>query len=390
MSVDPVATRASERPTERRDGPRDEAHASARVEPAVPAVPLSRVRIVRMGVRTVVGVLLALYLFTIALKLLSASAGGVADLLGRVSAEGPLNLLGFGWLLAYGALSGSPVAALSLSLLDGGATTARESLAMVAGSRFGASLIVLVVGFVAYMRGRRRPDGIYIGVISLLTTATIYAPATVLALLLLDSGWLDGASNVLPSGWGDAVDTVTNPVMDPAREHLAGIILFVLGVGALLLAFSVFDRLLPNLDPPSPGVERLSRRLSSVRAMFILGALITSVTMSVAISLTILVPLTLKGIVRRETVIPYVMGANITTFLDTLFASLLLRSEHATPVVLAEMLGVTIVSVLVLLLAYGPYSRMVLGIAHRAASSRRGLATFLAVFGIVPVALLLV
>jgi len=385
VSVEPAATRPAERPVERHDEQRGEAVATAE-----PGVPLSRRRIAGIGLRTLVGVLLALYLFALALKLLSASAGGVADLLGRVSAEGPLNLLGFGWLLAYGALSGSPVAALSLSLLDGGAIAARESLAMVAGSRFGASLIVLVVGFVAYSRGRRRPDGIYIGVISLLTTATIYAPATVLALLLLDSGWLDGASAVLPTGWGDAVDAVTGPMIDPARDHLAGIVLFPLGVGALLLAFTVFDRLLPNLDPPSPRVERLSRRLSSVRAMFLLGALITSVTMSVAISLTILVPLTLKGVVRRETVIPYVMGANITTFLDTLFASLLLRSDHATPVVLAEMLGVTIVSLVVLLLAYGPYSRFILRVAHSAASSRRGLATFLAVFGIVPVVLLLV
>ena len=69
---------------------------------------------------------------------------------------------------------------------------------MVSGSRFGASMIVLLVGFVAYLRGRRRPDGIYVGVVSLLTTATVYAPATVLGLLLLDRGWLHGAVDSLP------------------------------------------------------------------------------------------------------------------------------------------------------------------------------------------------
>ena len=36
-----------------------------------------------------------------------------------------------------------------------------------------------------------------------------------------------------------------------------------------------------------------------------------------------LVPLALKGYVRRDRVIPYVMGANIATWIDTLFAALL-------------------------------------------------------------------
>src|SRR5690606_24123054 len=91
------------------------------------------------SLRTLVGILAALYLFTLALKLLSASAGGVAVLLQRLAADSVPNLVGFGWLAAYGALSGSPVAALALSLLDGGAITASSALAMLAGSRMGAS-----------------------------------------------------------------------------------------------------------------------------------------------------------------------------------------------------------------------------------------------------------
>ena len=51
---------------------------------------------------------------------------------------------------------------------------------------------------------------------------------------------------------------------------------------------------------------------------FLLGALVTLLTMSVSLSLSILVPLSMRGYVRRENVIPYVMGANITTFIDTL------------------------------------------------------------------------
>lgn len=75
-----------------------------------------------------------------------------------------------------------------MSLLDGGAIDGRGALGMLAGSRMGASFVVLLVGFSAYLRGRRRPDGVYVGVLALLTTITtitIYVPATLLALWLL-------------------------------------------------------------------------------------------------------------------------------------------------------------------------------------------------------------
>ncbi|MBX7110731.1 MAG: hypothetical protein K1X87_02655 [Dehalococcoidia bacterium] len=341
-------------------------------------------------IRLLVGGALVFYLFVLALRLLSASASGVAHLLTQIGADGPLNLLGFGWLLAYGALSGSPVAALSLSLLHGGAISTSEALGMVSGSRFGASMVVLLVGFVAYVRGRGRPDGIYVGVISLLTTATIYAPATVIGLLLLKAGWLHGAVDNVPVQWGDALAQIVRPIVRTVDSHVPGVVVFLLGVGSLLTAFTLFDRLLPNLDPPTPRIESFSRHFRSPRRMFLLGAAITSVTMSVSISLTILVPLTMKGVVRRTDVIPYIMGANITTFIDTLFASFLVPGGGATEVVVVEMLSVTTVSLVVLALLYGPYSRLLLGTAHLVSSRLRWLAVFLAIMAAIPLALLLV
>lgn len=339
-----------------------------------------RPRAVVRGLRTALGVGLVLVSFVVALKLLSTSAPAVAVALRQFEVDGALNFVGFGWLLAYGALSGSPVAALSLSLLDGGAADPVEALAMLAGSRLGASMVVLVVGFVSYLRGRRRPDGIYVGVVALLTTATIYVPATALAIGLLRSGMLDAPARAIPNGWVEAPSALVNPIVLAIASRLPGALVFVLGIATLLGAFALFDRLLPNLDPPSARFERLSRRFAGPRAMFLFGALVTSITMSVSLSVTILVPLALKNIVRREHVVPYVMGANITTFIDTLFAALLVNARSAPAVVLAEMLSVTVVSVAVLAGCYGPYSRAILASASLIASDRRWLAGFLAAF----------
>lgn len=340
-------------------------------------------------VRLALGAAIVLFLFIIALRLLAASANGVAEVLRGIRASGPLNLLGFGWLLAYGALSGSPVAALALSLLHGGAVSTAEALGMVSGSRFGASMIVLLVGFIAYIRGQRRPDGIYVGVVALLTTATVYVPSTLLGLVLLQGGWLHGIVDHVPLEW-DSIALIAKPIVNYLAPRLPGLVLFVLGVATLLGAFALFDRLLPNLDPPSARIEALSRRFSAPRLMFLFGALITSVTMSVSLSVTILVPLTMKGVVRRESVIPYIMGANITTFIDTLFASFLVPGGGATEVVIVEMVSVSIVSLVLLLTAYGPYTRVVLGVARLVSARTRYLGIFLVIAAIVPAALLLV
>lgn len=339
--------------------------------------------------RALGGGVVTLYLFTLALKLLSASAPGVARLLDRFAIDGVVNLIGFGWLAAYGALSGSPVAALALSLLDGGAITPNGALGMLAGSRMGASFVVLLVGFIAYARGRGRPDGLYVGVLALLTTIAIYVPATPIALWLLGSGLLDGPAQAIPGGWADVPAAAVRPAVLLLRGALPSAALFALGIGALLGAFALFDRLLPNLDPPSPRFERLSRRFGSPSAMFLFGALVTSVTMSVSLSVTILVPLTLKNILQRRDVVPYVMGANITTFLDTLFASLLLESPHGAPVVLAEMISVAAVSAVVFVAAWGPFCEGVLALAHRVIGRRTSLGAFLVVLFVAPLALIL-
>ena len=335
-------------------------------------------------------VLAALALFVLALKLLTSSASGLASVFGRLAVDGPVNLFGFGWLGAYGTLSGSPVAATALSLLSGGAVSDLESFTMINGSRFGASFVVLFVGFLYYLRHQRNPDGLYIGVVALLTTFTIYTPSMLVGLLALEQGWFDGVSVGAPPGVASATDESFGVVADRAADALPGLVLFALGLGVLLASFQLFDRVLPNLDPPSPRLERVVAFFHRPWAMFAMGGLVTLVTLSVSISLTLLVPLSLKGVVRRHGIIPYVMGANITTFIDTLFAAVLLDTPSAVTVVVTQMALTTAVSVAVLLLLYRPYQRALLALAHRATANRRAFVAFLAAIFVVPGVLLVV
>jgi sodium-dependent phosphate cotransporter len=136
--------------------------------------------------------------------------------------------------------------------------------------------------------------------------------------------------------------------------------------------------------------QRIGKLVYRPLAMFLLGAAVTSVTLSVSVSLSILVPLSAKGLVRRENTMPYIMGANITTFIDTLVAALIQGGPAAFTIVLVEMVSVTILSLLTLFLFYRPFERGILRLQEMIIRNNRTLGAFLCVMLVVPLVLLLV
>lgn len=329
------------------------------------------------------------FLFILALQVIKSGAKGLVPILDGLNVEGAANSVGFGWLLAYGALSGSPVAAIGITLLAGGVMSESEAFGVVGGSRLGASFIVLAVGFFLFLRKQRNADGIYIGVVSLLTTITTQGPAILLGLLVIREGWLDGVQFDTPASLLDIIDQVYGPPVDRLRDVLQrDFLVFASGVALLLGSFSVFDRALPQLDGEAEGVTRVFSFLNRRPLMFVMGCLVTMTTMSVSISLTVLVPLSLKGYLKRDHVIPYVMGANITTFIDTLVGAVLLGGQSAFTVVLVEMVSVATISLIVLFGFYGPYSKVILGASSWATAKPKHMVIFLGAIVGTPLVLL--
>ena len=362
------------------------ARPGARTDSPAPGWLRPRARVVARAACALAG----LALFALALEVMRAGAGSVAPLLAGVNVEGVANALGFGWLFAYVVLSGSPVAAIGVTLLSEGVLHETEAFAVVAGSRLGASFIVLAVGFLAFRFGRRSGDGLAIGIVAMLVTFTTQGPAVALGFLALDQGWFGGVQPSAPDALLRGFDAAFGPVTDALDAALPGLLVFVAGAAALLLAFAVFERALPRLEGEAEGIRRRLDVLNRRPLMFLMGVVITLTTLSVAVSLTVLVPLALRGYVRREHIIPYVLGANIATFVDTLAAGVLVGGEAAIAVVLAQMASIAVVAVLVLTLLYGPYRAAILRAERWIAARPRRLAAFLAVIVAVPALLLAV
>jgi len=333
----------------------------------------------------------SLFLFVLAINLMKEGARGIAPLVRDLfSVTNMANSLGFGWLFAYVIMSGSPVAAAALTFFDAGVLDRLQAFAMITGSRLGASFIVLFIGFLYVLRGRNRTTSLSMGLLSLTVTATTYIPGLVLGALLLYTGGLDGLQLRTGVLLSSAIDVVIDPIASMVSALLPEWAVFLVGLGIILLSFNLFDRCLPEMSIKQSQVGRISSLVYRPVVMFALGALVTVISMSVSLSLSILVPLSSRGLVRRENVIPYIMGANITTFVDTLLAAVLLNNPPAFTIVFVEMFSVTCISLVILLTNYRFYQETILQFVGWITDSSRNLALFMVTIFAVPIVLMLI
>lgn len=338
--------------------------------------------------------MLGVVVFVLAIELLKAGADSVTPVVRDVlQVHDPVNAFGFGWVGAYAVLSGSPVAATALGLFAAGVLDPLGTFAMIGGSRFGAAFVVLFIGFLYTVRHTHRHHrhlSLQAGILSLLVTWLVYGPGLLVGLVLLRTGALASLTVETPPrvvGFLDATVGAAAERVAALAPHPA--LVFVAGIAAVLAAFKLFDLALPDIQRRAGRLGRMAERIYRPSVLFAFGAGVTVLTLSVSVSLGLLVPLTVKGVIRRENLIPYIMGANVTTFVDTLLAAVVIGGATAFTVVLAGMLGVLVVSVVVIAFAYGHFEDALYRLSHAILASRRRLALFLIVILICPMALLL-
>lgn len=348
-------------------------------------VPAEEDRVRPLPVRVVYGIA-GLALFVAALGLMKEGATALIPTLeGSVFTDNAWSALGLGWLGACLVLSGSPVAASALTLLDGGAIDRAQAFTMVSGSRLGASFVVLVVGVVYALRnkgqGQRRAP-VSIGVLSLLMTMVVYVPGAIAGFVLLDRGSFDGVDIGTSPRLTSVTDTLFGGLVDLIDRVAPGWSLFPIGLGLLLLGFSAIDRVVPPVHPDRMGDREgwYERKWP----MFLVGCAVTALTLSVSVSLTLLVPLVAKGRLRRANTLPYIAGANITTLADTLVAAIILGNQDGVRVVVAVTLVVSVWTVFLLVTCYPLLRRVLLGLARGILASNVRLAGFAAALCLVP------
>lgn len=327
----------------------------------------------------------AVVLFLFAVQLLGASTEAATPLLRRwllPLLDHELAALGLGWLGAYVLANGSVVAALALSLFTADLVTAGELFQLVVGSRLGAAAVVVFIGAVDYLHDDRRfVESVSMGLLTFLLTLSVYLPVAAIGAVgwpRLPSGAVVGlelAPGAAQVGLFDAAArTVTSTVGAGPSVLVAVAVLF----GSLKL----FDRVLAAVDTRTLRT-RLFNHLRRTWLSFGLGLVVTGLTTSVAFSLGVIVPLYNRGYVKRDELIPYVLGANIGTLLDTLVVAVVLGTPTGTGVVVLTLAlagGVTLLA----LLAGDRYTRLVADVDDRLLEDRTAFVAFVAALALVP------
>ena len=329
--------------------------------------------------------LISVFIFIFSLMVMKTGAGPLAPWIrSSLSVDSPASALGFGWLSANIALSGSPVAATALTFLDAGVLSVAETFAMIAGSRLGAAMLVLVVGFIYVLRGKQRDLSLNVGLLSLLVTQTIYPPVLALGFLIISNGWLHSWQVTATHEAQSPFQLFFDPAINGLHSILPEWAMLPLGFFLVLFSLWLFDRTIPSIQLKESGAGMVQHLLYRPVVTFLIGAVITVITMSVSVSLGLLVPLSIRGYVRRENLIPYILGANITTFIDTLIAAVLLANPTAVTLVLIQMVSVGIVSLVILVTSYRFYQHFVEQVAELIGRSRRNLVAYVTVIIVVP------
>jgi hypothetical protein len=348
------------------------------------------------GVGYVVGKLLlflpAMYLFILAVQIMKTGAAAIGpQIQGQFPFANGISTLGFGWLGAYFVLSGSPVAATAIALFGAGTLTRLQTFTMLSGSRLGASFIVLLTGLIYALRNRRDPnrkEPIGMGIQALTMTALVYIPGMMIGYGIIRSGVLSGLHLHASESLEATLSRIWGPLVDRIEGIVPDAFLFLVGLLVILASFKLLDRVLPQVSGDSTAAKRASW-LKRPWTMFALGCIVATLTLSVSVALTVLIPLAVKGYVRRDEALPYIMGANITTLADTLVVAMLQRDPVAAQIVLAEAIGVTLVSIAILAFWYQPVKRSVIRLDDYLVASNRRLLAFVAVLFLLPVSFLL-
>ena len=307
--------------------------------------------------------------------------------------------LGLGWLGALLVLSGSPIAATALTLVAGGEQagegaqrfTELQGFTMLTGSRLGAAFVVLVTAAIFAFRA---PDGerkapVTCAMFCALRDGDDLHPVPPSSAQRSCAGTRSARSSCARRRPSSTSSTSRTATCSTGSSRGRPALVFLLGLGCLLLAFKLVDTVLPTLDATALHSSRADW-LTRKWPMFLLGCAVALVMMSVSVALTVLVPLVAKRYVKVDHVLPYIMGANITTLGDTMLAAFALDSPSAVRIVLAEVIATSVLSLVVLAFFYQRILKSMWQLQVLGAKSPRRLATFTAVLFLIPVTIILV
>lgn len=335
----------------------------------------------------------ALFGFILALQLLGESTQVLAPLIEdylRHYIASDFSALGLGWIAAYIVLNGATSAAIGIALFESNLINISQLFMVVGGSRLGAAFIVVFIGFLEYIQGKNNSlgDSCSVGILTFLLTYTVYIPAIILGFFFLRGWELEFLESSGPLFLRYSLTTLFSPIVDLISQISPSSVTFFGSILLLVASLKQFDKAFKGLGKEKMREDYMRFLITNKWVAFGIGAFITLVTTSVALSLGIIVPLYNKGYLKRQEIIPYILGANVTTMISSIIAAIVMDSIIGMKAVLVLTITITVVTLLVLLV-YDEYYKLVKRSFDSIISTERKLLTFCALLVVMPLLLII-
>lgn len=296
----------------------------------------------------ILGSLLMLYLFILAITLLGASfklAGkGLAEAIFQATTNPIVGLL-IGVMTTSIIQSSSTTTSLIVGLVGGGALPFQAAIPMVMGANIGTSITnsIVSIGHIGRKDEFRRA-------FSGSTVHDLFNILSVAVLLPLQINFdLIGRSALTMQSWftgfggtefGSPLAAITKPVAK-GIIYLTGDSAWISAILAIVMLFVALRYIVVILKSMVLSkVENFFHRFifRTPALGFLLGICLTVMVQSSSITTSLVVPLIGAGIITLQQVYPYMLGANIGTTITAFLASFVTGSPQAISVAFAHLL----------------------------------------------------
>ncbi|MBI5754987.1 hypothetical protein HZA41_02090 [Candidatus Peregrinibacteria bacterium] len=349
---------------------------------------------VRFSTR-IIAVALFLLTFILAIEFIKVGIEPFSDTLREYIKQyvnSSLASMGIGWFTSFLTVNSTSIAVLGMNLVGHDILNFDEGFYLILGSRIGSAAVILFLGIIFYLKGQSYRRSINVGLLTFLAILSTSLLAIffgkILHLLKIDENMAQALhspgqgpmTKFISESFTHNIAAISLSQIGPVLTFLIGFIMVILVIELLNKVFYIIDFSEHDFEK-NPFRYQLSKLLRTRFFAFLMGTIIGALTLSITVTLSILIPLythetlvsKIKELFNKNTslasrmLIPYALGANLGSFLDTFVFAKISGSTIGLTLAYNVFLS-SLFSILLLFLIYRIWSDIMIRISNWALS----------------------
>jgi hypothetical protein len=312
-----------------------------------------------LGLSLLLILLLILDMFLLRKSIILLEGDGQLELFSLLK-HSPLRLFGLAWFSSAILLSGSPIAALIVGLADAGKISSLDAVFGIMGTRLGAVSLVFFIGAILLLRGKKLKLSMGIGLVSFVVSAVM--ALLVIALASIFWPFFNVPVEIVPAAGSLNSPSLPLLISEWIISHTGPFPGFLLSIAFLILLMDLLEKSFRLRDIKEKDHKVIRPLFENPITSFLLGFILTGLFFSVSVTIALLVPLYDVGRVRRAWAVPYIIAANISTFIDTYLLALSGGNEQTISLVTFCILASLLVG-MVLMVRIDAFSKKVVDVS---------------------------